>query len=561
MLGFTNQNGITGSYNSGTGVLTLSGSSSVANYQAALRSVTYANSSDNPSGLTRTVSYQVDDGSASNHASNVVTSTVSVTPVNDAPVLNANGGSLSYTENQAATAIDGALTVSDVDSTTLNGATVSITTNFASGQDVLGFTNQNGITGSYNSGTGVLTLSGSASVANYQAALRSVTYADSSDNPSGLTRTVSYQVDDGSATNHASNVVTSTVSVTPVNDAPVLNANGGSLSYTENQAATAIDGALTGSDVDSASLTGATVSITTNFASGEDVLGFTNQNGITGSYNSGTGVLTLSGSSSVANYQAALRSVTYSNSSDNPSGLTRTVSYQVDDGSATNHASNVVTSTVSVTPVNDAPVLNANGGSLSYTENQAATAIDGALTGSDVDSATLTGATVSITTNFASGEDVLGFTNQNGITGSYNSGTGVLTLSGSSSVANYQAALRSVTYSDSSDNPSGLTRTVSYQVDDGSATNHASNVVTSTVSVTPVNDAPVLNANGGSLSYTENQAATAIDGALTVSDVDSATLTGATVSITTNFASRARTCWASPTRTASPAATTAGPVC
>ena len=70
-----------------------------------------------------------------------------------------------------------------------------------------------------------------------------------------------------------------------------------------------------------------------------------------------------------------------------------------------------------------------------------------------------------------------------------------------------------MTYSDTSDNPSGLTRTVSYQVDDGSATNHASNVVTSTVSVTPVNDAPVLNANGGSLSYTENQAATAIDGA------------------------------------------------
>ena len=303
------------------------------------------------------MSYQVDDGSASNHASNVVTSTVSVTPVNDAPVLNANGGSLSYTENQAATAIDGALTVSDADSATLTGATVSITTNFASGEDVLGFTNQNGITGSYNSGTGVLTLSGSSSVANYQAALRSVTYADSSDNPSGLTRTVSYQVDDGSASNHASNVVTSTVSVTPVNDAPVLNANGGSLSYTENQAATAIDGALTVSDADSATLTGATVSITTNFASGEDVLGFTNQNGITGSYNSGTGVLTLSGSSSVANYQAALRSVTYADSSDNPSGLTRTVSYQVDDGSASNHASNVVTSTVSVTPVNDPAVI------------------------------------------------------------------------------------------------------------------------------------------------------------------------------------------------------------
>ena len=33
--------------------------------------------------------------------------------------------------------------------------TVSITGNFASGQDVLGFTTQNGITGSYNAATGV----------------------------------------------------------------------------------------------------------------------------------------------------------------------------------------------------------------------------------------------------------------------------------------------------------------------------------------------------------------------------------------------------------------------
>src|SRR5205814_8649947 len=109
-----------------------------------------------------------------------------------------------------------------------------------------------------------------------------------------------------------------------------------------------------------------------NFASGQDVLGFTTQNGITGSYAAGTGILTLTGSATVAQYQAALRSVTYSNSSDNPSGATRTISYQVDDGQAANHASNIVTSTVAVTPVNDAPVVVA-GHTLNYTENQAAT--------------------------------------------------------------------------------------------------------------------------------------------------------------------------------------------
>ena len=59
-----------------------------------------------------------------------------------------------------------------------------------------------------------------------------------------------------------------------------------------------------------------------NFHSGEDSLSFTNQNGITGTYNSGTGVLTLTGTTTVANYQTALRSVTYTNGSENPSADT-----------------------------------------------------------------------------------------------------------------------------------------------------------------------------------------------------------------------------------------------
>ncbi|MCW2085679.1 VCBS repeat-containing protein [Bradyrhizobium diazoefficiens] len=411
------------------------------------------------------------------------TLTITLTGTNDAPVLNANGGSLPYTENQAATAIDTVLTASDVDSANLTGATVSITANFTSGQDVLGFSNQNGITGSYNASTGVLTLTGSATVAQYQAALESVTYFNSSDNPSGTTRTISYQVDDGQTANHASNIVTSTVAVTPVNDAPVGVA-GHTLNYTENQAATAIDPALTLSDVDNANLASATVQITGNYVNGQDVLGFTNQNGITGSFNAATGTLTLTGSSSVANYQTALDSVTYLNTSDNPSGVARTVTIITNDGTANSVA---VTDTINVTPVNDAPVVVA-GHTLSYTENQAATAIDPALTVSDIDSANLASATVQITGDYVTGQDVLGFTNQNGITGSFNAATGTLTLTGSSSVANYQTALDSVTYLNTSDNPSGLARTVTIITNDGTANSVA---VTDTINVTPVNDAPV----------------------------------------------------------------------
>ena len=61
----------------------------------------------------------------------------------------------------------------------MSGATVSITSGFDSGADTLSFTNQNGITGSYDASTGVLTLSGNASIADYQAALRSVEFSTS----------------------------------------------------------------------------------------------------------------------------------------------------------------------------------------------------------------------------------------------------------------------------------------------------------------------------------------------------------------------------------------------
>jgi hypothetical protein len=55
--------------------------------------------------------------------------------------------------------------------------------------------------------------------------------------------------------------------------------------------------------------------------------------------------------------------------------------------------------------------------------------------------ATLAGAMVAISAGFLAG-DTLNFTNQNGITGSYNASIGVLTLTGSASLANYQAVPR-----------------------------------------------------------------------------------------------------------------------
>ncbi|WP_208123114.1 hypothetical protein, partial [Cysteiniphilum halobium] len=84
-----------------------------------------------------------------------------------------------------------------------------------------------------------------------------------------------------------------------------------------------------------------------------DILAFVDTANISGSFNATTGVLSLSGSDTLANYQAALRSVTYQNTSDNPNPLARTVSFVVNDGDVNSTAA---TSTITVTAVNDAPI-------------------------------------------------------------------------------------------------------------------------------------------------------------------------------------------------------------
>ena len=105
----------------------------------------------------------------------------------------ASTGSNAVTENDAAAAIDGSLNILNIDRN-IDSATVTISSGFQSNQDTLAFTDQNGITGSWNSSTGVLTLTGATTSANYQTALRTVTYVNSSDNPDTTNRSITYAV-------------------------------------------------------------------------------------------------------------------------------------------------------------------------------------------------------------------------------------------------------------------------------------------------------------------------------------------------------------------------------
>ncbi|RYY98333.1 MAG: hypothetical protein EOO24_18640, partial [Comamonadaceae bacterium] len=196
----------------GTGALriNLNANATAAAVQALARDIAYANTSDTPSTAARTVSFTLNDGGnvgAGGALQGSRTATVNVVAVDDPAVLATTRGTASYLENDNGFYVDAGLTITDVDSTTLSGAKVVISTNYRNGEDRLAGPGAGVVSGTrttytyngaggeaitlaFDSLTGVMTLAGTASIANYEAALRSVRYVNDSDNPSTAARDI-----------------------------------------------------------------------------------------------------------------------------------------------------------------------------------------------------------------------------------------------------------------------------------------------------------------------------------------------------------------------------------
>jgi hypothetical protein len=133
--------------------------------------------------------------------------------------------------------------------------------------------------------------------------------------------------------------------------------------------------------------------------------------------------------------------------------------------------------------------------------------------------ATIAEAKVAITDNYVAGEDVLTVPTHRLIASGFDPATGVLTLSGTATIAQYQWALRAVRYSNRSQNPSTDLRVVSFQICDGVPWNGWSNVVTRSIQVRAVNTTPVLTLPP-TMPTTVRNISVAING-IAVADVDS----------------------------------------
>ena len=260
---------------------------------------------------THSVVLAVNDGTSTVNQSFNIT----VSNVNDAPVINSQTAQ-SINEDSSFTMTLSMLNVTDVDNTFPNGFSLVI---------------QNGL--NYSVSGSVVTPN-----ANFYGVL-----------------TIPIQVNDGQSVNNLSQVFNFQLTVLPVNDAPVLsNVGTTAIAYDENDPAVIISSTIVISDVDNTTLTSATVSIlTTDYVETEDVLSFTNTTNITGSWNSNTGILNLTGTANISEYRSALRSITYNNTSEDPTEGSRTIRFSVNDGTTT---SNIASRLIEVTAINDAPV-------------------------------------------------------------------------------------------------------------------------------------------------------------------------------------------------------------
>ncbi len=236
--------------------------------------------------------------------------------------------------------------VDDADQATQWGATVAITSGFVLG-DVLAATTVAGVSASYDAMTGVLTLTGQASEADYQAMLDSVTFTNAGDNPTNYgastSRTISFTVFDGLI---YSDPATATVNVVDTNDGPV-NVTGGAVATSEDVASVAVTG-LSVSDPDNASLT---VTLTV----GRGTLTLASIAGLSFGTGDGTADATMTFSGTTAAINAALGGLSYTPTA-NVNGAD-TLTMTTSDGSA----SDVDNVTINVAAVNDAPTVAGDG--------------------------------------------------------------------------------------------------------------------------------------------------------------------------------------------------------
>ncbi len=459
---------------------------------------------------TDSFTYRANDGT---NNSNTATVTITVNPVNDAPVHTVPA-SITVSED-VATALTG-ISVADVDA---GSASLQMTLSVGSGS--LAATSGSGVAVG-GSGSGTLTLTGSAANLNAFIAASGVSFTTAANALGAVTLTVSTS-DQGNTGSGGTRTDTDnvTLNVTAINDAPV-NTVPASIAVTED-VATALTG-ISVADVDAGS---ASLQVTLSVGSG--ALAATTGGGVA-VVGSGTGTLVLTGSATNLNAFVAASNVTFTTAANATSAVTLTVATSdqgnTGSGGAQSDSDNV---TLNVTAINDAPVLAGANGLTAIAEDPSSnpgTLVSALIAGqvTDPDSGALAGIAVTSVDNTNGSWQYS--TNGGGAWNNFGTpgATAARLLQADASTlvrfvpnAHYTGTADIVFRA--WDRTSGTAGGTANVTTNGGATAYSTAAASASISITAVNDAPTVSAPP-SINLTENTA-----GALTgigFADVDAA---------------------------------------
>ncbi|MEW8192194.1 MAG: retention module-containing protein, partial [Candidatus Thiodiazotropha sp.] len=201
--------------------ITITGEGSLADYQSAIHAITFENTSENPSSETRVIQVTVNDGELD---SEIATARIEVVGVNDVAELDLDGDDSSASgsgyettfieDGSAVSIVDEDVIITDVDDENIESATV-VLTNHQTFDHLIVRGLPLGITATVDETS--VTLTGSASLADYEQALQAIHFVNTSDYPQTVDRIVNITLNDGDGN---SQTAVSIIHVIPVNDPP-----------------------------------------------------------------------------------------------------------------------------------------------------------------------------------------------------------------------------------------------------------------------------------------------------------------------------------------------------
>ena len=340
--------------------LTIAGNMPLPLFEMILRTITYNNLDDEPSGSSRQLRFTVTD--VPEEDVRAFTS-IDIVLVNDVPVLSVVFSTTEYSEGDGMVSIIQSIGIDDSDNATLVAGQISFNI-IDLGAEVLSVdASSSAISWEYDDTTGVLSLVGEDTQANYSSVIRSLVYGhmDMTD-PSLGARVFHITVSDGLAT--SSDGPAGRLYFSAVNDPPVVDLNGAAMgedfevTFVEDVTTivAAVSPLTTLVDVDDTLIANVTITLTPVLDGEDETLIVTapQEEGMVIELSGVELILTSSDPLPTSAYQTVLRSLQYQNLADEPTPGVRVIEVVAHDGE---DEGPVAFARVTVREANDAPLL------------------------------------------------------------------------------------------------------------------------------------------------------------------------------------------------------------